>query len=305
MAPAIRQRAAGPGEWRLWSGEGPGAPREIVDEVEQASTQPEPHGDPGIFTSVRYPSMFVYRAANPNGAALLMAPGGSLIRVNIGYGSGDIARRLNAAGVTVFMLKYRLPSGRWSGGANTPLQDAQRALRLIRANARHFALDPARIGVIGFSAGGYVAASLATRPDDRVYQPVDAADRESAAPNLAALLFPVISLDQPFAYAVSRDALLGPNPSPDLAARHSPDRHVSSATPPTFLAHASDDTVVRIENALAMYEALRGARVPAQMHLFENGGHGINIGPLEAPRSWLSLFLRWAAERNFARTPRT
>src|SRR5262249_7821327 len=152
-------------------------------------------------------SMFAYPSTNPNGAALIMCAGGGMVRINIGGGSGDIARRFNDAGVTVFMLKYRLPSGRWTSGADASLQDAQRAARLIRATARHFQIDPQRIGVIGFSAGGYVAASLATRPDAHVYEAVDAADRESAAPNLAALMYPVIALDRPFAHPQSRDGL--------------------------------------------------------------------------------------------------
>src|SRR5262245_43700302 len=130
--PHLIDRGAGPKEWRLWPREAPGAPAHPAPEVEQPAATPSQFGDPGIFTSVRTPSLFVYPSLRPNGAALLMMPGGGFVRVAIGSGSGDIARRLNARGVSVFMLKYRLPSGHWSAGAAANLQDAQRALRLIR-----------------------------------------------------------------------------------------------------------------------------------------------------------------------------
>jgi acetyl esterase/lipase len=300
-APPLRRRPGGPSEWRLWPGAVPGTPAEPVAEIELPPTTPAPHGDPGIFTQVRNPSLFVYPSANPNGAAWVMAPGGGMIRVSIGAGTGDIARWFNDAGATVFVLKYRVPNGNWTSGADASLQDAQRAVRMIRTYAPYFQLDPARIGMIGFSGGGYPTAALATRYDADVYEPIDAVDEESAAPNLIALMYPVIALDQPYTLATARAALIGADASPAIGARYSPDRYVSPATPPTFLAHALDDRSVAVGNTLAMHAALVRAGVPVQMHLFESGGHGINLGPLGAPRTWSGLFRAWAAQRNFLR----
>jgi acetyl esterase/lipase len=284
-------------EWRLWSDEAPGSPADPVAETMIEET-PSRHGDPGIFTSVRWPSLFVYPSRRPNGAALLMAPGGAFARVAIGAGSGDIARRFNMAGVCVFMLKYRLPSGRWSAGVDTSLQDAQRAVRWIRARAAQFDVDRNKVGVIGFSAGGFVAASLATRFAEHVYDHGGSVDDESARPDFAALVSPVIALDRPFAHAGVREALLG-GAAREEGTRASPDLHASAAMPPTFLAHAVDDPVVSVENALAMFAALRAAQAAVEAHLFERGGHSLASTALGSSGNWLALFLDWAAAHGF------
>jgi acetyl esterase/lipase len=196
------------------------------------------------------------------------------------------------------MLKYRLPSGRWNAGADASLQDAQRAIRWIRAHAAQFGVDRNKVGVIGFSAGGFVAASLATRFAAPVYESADSVDEESTRPDLAALVSPVIALDRPFSHAGARAALLGGGATEE-GARHSPDLHVTQAAAPTFLAHAIDDPVVSVENTLAMFAALRAAGAPAPMHLFERGGHSLASTALDSSGSWLALFLDWAAARGF------
>jgi acetyl esterase/lipase len=247
------------------------------------------------------PSLFVYPAPQPTGAAALMFPGGGFAHVAIGAGSGDIARQFNARGVSVFMLKYRLPSGHWAAGPDAVLQDAQRAVRLIRADAERYAINPEQIAALGFSAGGYGAAALVARSGAETYHPIDHADRLSARPDLAGLFYPVIVLDGPAAHQGSRTALLGAAPNAEDAARYSPYRHVTAGAPPTFLAHACDDTTVPVDNSILMFEALHSARVAAQLHAFERGGHGLNLeGPAgEAARGWMGLFLDWAARHGF------
>jgi len=243
--------------------------------------------------------MFVFRSTKPTGAAALMFPGGGY--VHVAMGGRDIPERLNAAGVTVFVLKYRLPSGRWAAGPDAVLQDGQRAMRLIRANAARYTIDPSKIAVLGFSAGGHGAATMVARSSAQTYDPIDDADAQSARPDLAGLMFPVIALDRSFAHAVSRDKLLGPNAPAELAARYSPDLHVTSASPPTFLAHACDDPVVPVENSVAMYTALRAAKVPAELHVFQQGGHGIKAFGT-ANRNWMDLFLPWSNRHGFITT---
>ena len=284
----------------LWPGKPPGArdplPREtIIDRIRTSGVQDR------FVTGVGRPLLTVFRPAQPNGAACLICPGGSYIRVVIDKESFEVGHRLAQAGVTSFVLRYRLPAEGWDHAADVPLQDAQRALRLIRANAAHFAIDPARVCAMGFSAGGHVAASLATRHDAAVYAPVDAADRQSARPDLSALMYPVIDMARPFAHAGSRGALLGKSPTPAEEAAYSPHRHVAPATPPTFLVHAWDDPSVPTENSLNYLAALRAAKVPAEAHLFEEGGHGfgIRLAQGKPAAAWPDLFLRWAARRGW------
>jgi acetyl esterase/lipase len=290
-----------PVEWPLWPGDPPGTP----DDPEQDSMTDTAHGsgDPRTFEKVGRPSMFVYPSGKPSSPAVVMFAGGSYVHIAIGKGGGDIARRLNQAGMSVFMLKYRLPSGRWAAGPDAVLQDGQRAVRLIRANAARLGIDRARVAALGFSAGGHGAATLAVRGGDNAYPAVDEADAWSAQPDLAGLMFPVIALDRSFAHAVSRDRLLGPHAAPEVAARYSPDLHVTAFAPPTFLAHAVDDTVVPFQNSMAMFTALRAAQVAAEIHLFEKGGHGIKPSEAESrgpsPWPWMKPLLAWCAEHNF------
>ena len=294
MPPASSPDPGSPVEWPLWPDGPPGAPAEPDADQTSASAGV----DPGTYERVGRPSMFVYPSGRPSGAAALMFPVGGYQHVAIGNGSGDIARMLNEVGVGVFMLKYRLPSGRWTAGPDAVLQDGQRAMRLIRANAERFSIDRAKVAVLGFSAGGHGAATLATRYQAQAYDAVDDADAQSARPDIAGLMFPVIVLDRSFAHAASRTNLLGANASDELAARYSPDLHVTAGMPPTFLAHAGDDGVVPVENSIAMFKALRAVDVPAELHVFQQGGHGLHVlGPPN--RAWLDVFLPWSNRHGF------
>ncbi len=257
--------------------------------------QPVPAGfPPGFFRNVAKPSLHVFRPARSNGKAVLTAPGGAYSFVVGTHEGAAVAEALAARGYTVFVLIYRLPGEGWSAFWDVPLQDAQRAMRLIRANATRLGFDPERVAALGFSAGGHLIASLATGHAETLYPAVDAADALSARPAAVGLIYPVITLETPFTNPQTRLSLLGPSPSEDLVARRSPQRHVSAATPPAFLVHALDDTAVPPENSLMMLEALRKAGVPAEAHLLEEGGHGFGLGSPNAPDGqWLTLFDLW------------
>jgi acetyl esterase/lipase len=246
--------------------------------------------------SVAAPLLTVFRPDRPNGAAILICPGGGYVRTVIDKEAFESARRFNASGLTAFVLRYRLPGEGWSNRSDVPLQDAQRAMRLIRANAARFPIDPARLGVLGFSAGGHVAASLATRFADAVYAPLDAADAFPARPAFAGLMYPVITMAAA-AHGGSRDKLLGENPSPETIAKYSCERHVSAATPPSFVCYAlDDDAVPPLGNGLAMYQALAAAKVKTELHAFQEGGHGfgIRLATGKPCAAWPDLFLAWA-----------
>ena len=297
-APALAQArpAADPTEIvRLWPGRPPGAPaalprEEIVDRMRTSGFQDR------FVIGIGQPLMTVFRPARPNGAAVLIVPGGGYIRVVIDKEGFEVARRLAAVGVTAFVLRHRLPKEGWARPADVALQDAQRAMRLIRARAATWGVDPQRVAAMGFSAGGHVAASLATRHQAQVYAPFDAADRIDARPDLSALMYPVIDMALPFAHVGSREALLGPNPTPEAEAACSPQRHVDASTPPTFMVHAANDTSVPLENSLGYLAALRAAKVAAELHIFEEGGHGFGIylARGKPAHAWPELFLAWA-----------
>jgi acetyl esterase/lipase len=300
-APALAQPAADPIEIvKLWPGRPPGAlaalpPEQIVDRVKTSGFQDR------FVTGVGEPLMTVFRPAKPNGAACLIAPGGGYIRVVIDKEGFEIARRLAEAGVTSFVLRYRLPAEGWANPAEVPLQDAQRAIRLIRSNAARWAIDPRRIAVLGCSAGGHVAASLATSHARPAYAAIDDADRLSARPDLSALMYPVIDMSRPHAHAGSRNALLGASPTPAAEAAWSLQRQVTADTPPTFLVHAADDTSVPLENSLDYLAALRAAKVPAEAHIFEEGGHGFGIylARGKPAHAWPEMFLAWAGRHGW------
>jgi acetyl esterase/lipase len=281
----------------LWPHTPPGGPNvHLVLNIVERSPAPDIFRDRAT-TGIQQPILTVFRPAKPDGSALLLAPGGSYARVVIDKEGFETARRLNAAGITAFVLRYRLPAEGWADAPDVPLQDAQRAMRLIRARAADFAIDPARVGVLGFSAGGHVAASLITRFDAQVYAPIDAADQQDARPDFAGLMYPVVSMIPPVAHAASRENLLGAHPADAQQAAYSCERLVTAKTPPTFLALAADDKDVDPRNSLSMLDALRAAGVRREFHMFEEGGHGFGLRLAQGKPAaiWPDLFLRWGA----------
>jgi acetyl esterase/lipase len=233
----------------------------------------------------------VHRAAQPNGAALVICPGGGYGgRVSGPEGHG-IAAWLNAHGIAGVVLDYRLPKGR----PEVPLLDAQRAIRLTRSHAKEWGIDPVRIGIIGFSAGGHLAASAATLSTPGSAGDADAVQRVSSRPDFAILVYPVISMQEGLTHGGSRANLLGGQPSVELALRFSTERQVGAATPPTYLAHALDDKVVVIENSRAFAAAMKAAKRPVELLELPSGGHGLNGYQGPSWDAWQAGSLAWLA----------
>ncbi|WP_213979872.1 alpha/beta hydrolase [Sphingomonas sp. dw_22] len=278
----------------LWPGNPPGSDGVTAIEQETLRTPASPKDDTA-FVHVRRPTITMLRPARPNGGALLLIPGGGYSRVAIGHEGYQIARRFAAAGYHCYILVYRLPADGWAAGPDAPLQDAQRALRLVRSRAAMDGFDPAEIGTIGFSAGGHLAARLATQTDRQAYTAIDAIDALPLATMVAGLLYPVVLLDGPFVHRGSRTQMLGESPTPERERAFSADSHIAPGTPPAFLAHALNDASVPVENSLAMLTALRAAKIPSELHLFETGGHGFGLAlPDGTPSPWPELFIGWA-----------
>lgn len=281
-------------EINLWPEAAPGW--EIVSVKEEIIHRDNEFGltDRALHNVTR-PRLFVFRSADPDGSAVLITPGGGYKWVVIDKEGFEGARLFTRKGATVYVLMYRLPHQGWAAGPDTPLQDAQRAMRIIRARANEDAVDPERVMVMGFSAGGHVAGSLTARFDADVYAVVDKADRLSARPDASVLVYPVATLRKPFAHGGSSENMIGVNPSEALLDQYSLESSVRSDMPPVFLLHATDDLSVPVENSLNLYGALKEKSVPSAMHIFENGGHGFGLrGIDDTPlRLWPDLVRRW------------
>jgi len=282
--------------FKLWPGSPPGAPT------------PLPRNDFTINGSfkelwlrgVSEPMVGVYRPAKPDGRAVLSIPGGGYGFVSIENEGVDVAKALTPHGITVFVLAYRLPGEGWANRVDVPLQDAQRAMRLIRANAGKYGIDPAKLGLVGFSAGGHLGGSLAVGHADPVYKPVDAADSGSAKPAYAGLVYPAVSFHSAGFEARKSNGLWGESTDAATVKRYTPLDRVSAETPPIFLVHAVDDGTVPVQQSLAMIEACRKFNVPVEAHIFEKGGHGFGALhlPADSPgRLWTDVFARWTAKR--------
>lgn len=251
---------------------------------------------------VSQPYLVVYRPARPNGDALLVIPGGGYQRVVLDKeGSALVPAFVDQGRTTLFVLRYRLP-GEGRADREAALADAQRALRLIRHRASEWSLDPQRIGVMGFSAGGHLAARLGTGFDQVAYPVTDAIDAESARPDFQLLIYPVIDMIGSDTHTGSRDRLLGANPPPELLQRYAMQTQVRRNTPPTFLLHAADDDAVPVGNSLLFYQALQKAGISSEMHLFPHGGHGFGTRGTTGltTAAWPRLALDWIASQRAA-----
>ena len=284
---------------RLWPGTAPGGERVVVTpRVVERSTDAAFHDRFAQYTTD--PILSVLRPARPNGASLLLIPGGGYRWAVVDKEGLDCARAFAEAGVTCFVLRYRLPGDGWAAGPDAPLQDAQRALRLIRAQAAAYGLDPSRVGVLGASAGGHLAGLLTARTDP-TYAAVDDADAVSFRPDLSILMYPVATMADPFVHAGSRRELLGGTPTAEAIDRYSLERMDWAGAAPTFLLHAVDDASVPVENSLQLLSALRAADVPAEAHLFQEGGHGFGVRLIEGKPAtvWPRLALAWASRHGW------
>ena len=243
----------------------------------------------GRFTNIHNPTLTMYapEAAKSSGVAVIWSPGGGYVRV--GNGKTD-ARWLNSLGITVFVLKYRLDNY----GHPAPLQDVLRAVRIVRSRAAEFGIRPDRIGVMGGSAGGHLSACAATMWDSPEGKTGDALDAISARPNFAALIYPVITMEDAFVHKGSRKALFGNNPAPEQIELLSVEKHVRSNSPPFFIVATMADKSVPVENSLKFYQALRNAGVPAEMHTYAAGAHGESRDPQFGPTAkWPERCEEW------------
>ncbi len=241
------------------------------------------------------PGVYIYPAKNPNGAAVVVCPGGGYVNLAMNHEGVQIADWLNSHGITALVLKYRLgPKYRHP----VELGDAQRAIRYARANAESLKIDAKRVGILGFSAGGHLASTAGTHFDLGMKAAKDPIDTQSCRPDFMVLLYPVITFSGPFAHNGSRNNLLGKDADAKLVEYLSNDKQVTKETPPTFLAHTTEDTGVPPENSLLFYMALNKHRVPAELHVFEKGRHGLGMGPPELPFSaWPDRCIAWMKGR--------
>jgi acetyl esterase/lipase len=290
LTPALSPAAAknAPEEIRLWPGTPPG---------NGSVTGPEKIGGEGAgfgaVSNIAVPRMRVYRPAVPNGAAVLVAGGGGYFRIQLWKESTPAAEWLQAQGFTVFELIYRLPNDGWDAGA--PFMDAQRAMKIIRTRAGEFGVDPAKIGIMGFSAGGHLAGFTALQPARPFYAGADAFEQVSARPDFAVLLFPVVTLRKPYDTTRTRREIVGDKASAKAEAEWSLDTHVSKDAPPTIIFAAADDPTTPPGHGILLFEKLVAAGASAELHLFRDGGHGWGLGkPGQVISQWPALFSTWA-----------
>ena len=236
-------------------------------------------------------SIFIPKNAKPNQTAVIICPGGGYMHLAFDKEGTKVAEWFNSLGIAAFVLKYRLPNDLIMKNKNVgPLQDAQEAVRYVRQNAAKLNIDPNKIGILGFSAGGHLASTLSTHYDDKVYE---SAFKVSARPDFSLLIYPVVSMENKITHKGSQTNLLGNNPSQDLIDFYSNEKKVTSKTPPAFLIHASDDTVVIPENSINYYLALKNNGVTAELHLYEKGGHGFGLGVNDTSKFWTRDCVEW------------
>jgi len=243
------------------------------------------------------PTLTVYfpRTVTANTPAAIVCPGGAYVNLAANHEGRQVASYLNSLGMAAFVLRYRL-----GPRYHHPIElgDAQRAIRTVRSHAAEWRLDPDRIGIVGFSAGGHLAMTASTHFDAGNPQAADVVDRAGSRPDYVVLGYPVISMTEAWTHRGSRTNLLGENPDPALAKSLSGEQAVTKDTPPTFLFHTNEDTAVPAENSVHYYLALRKAGVPAEMHIFEKGPHGVGLAnDNPALSAWSTLLANWLRGR--------
>ena len=301
LLPALAPAAVAPAVLPLWPEGVPAATR--PDAPAARGDLGAERGDAsGSIANVSQPTLTVVPPAvdRPNGTAVVICPGGGYTNLSMNREGQQYAAWLSTLGITSFILKNRLQE--W--GHPAPLQDVLRALRLVRSRAAEFGVDPRRIGVMGSSAGGHLAASASTLFDHADGRTGAALDAVNARPDFAVLVYPVITMTDPAAHAGSRRALLGNAPGPALLAQMSVEQQVTAATPPTLLLHTQGDKTVPVDNSILYYQALTRAGVPAELYVFEQGGHGIGMRDgLGNASAWPRRAEDWLRQRGLLGAP--
>lgn len=238
--------------------------------------------DGGRVANVVNPSITVYKASKPNGMTIIMCPGGGYARLAMDHEGHDMAPWLNAQGITYVVLKYRMPNGHYE----VPLSDAEQAIRLVRQHAAEWGVRPDRVGIMGASAGGHLAASLAT-----LY------GSNETRPDFQVLFYPVISMQPGITHGGSRQNLLGENPSQELEDKYTLEKQVNERTPQAFIMLSADDKTVPAANSIHYFEALLQHQVPATLHVYPTGGHGWGFRDAFAyKRQWTGELEKWLRE---------
>jgi acetyl esterase/lipase len=248
------------------------------------------------------PNLIVYLPSKQTatGCGIVICPGGGYGNLAMDHEGHQVATWLNSIGVAGFILKYRHHGTGY--GHPAPLQDAQRALRIVRSRAKELGVDPKRIGIMGFSAGGHLASTVGTHFKDAAKPKGDAIDEASCRPDFMILGYPVITFTKPYTHRGSLRNLLGPQPDKALVESLSNETQVTADTPPTFLVHADDDKGVPPENSICFYQALRRAKVPAEMHIYLKGRHGFGMRVKNAPvASWTTRCADWLGVQGLLR----
>jgi len=241
-------------------------------------------------------SVFLPDENNSNGTTIVICPGGGYSHLAMEKEGFKVAQWLNTLGITAFVLKYRLPSDEIMENKSIgPLQDAQEAIRLVRKNALKWDINPEKIGIMGFSAGGHLASTVSTHYDNEVYPHEDI----SAKPNFSILIYPVISMDDKTTHKGSKTNLLGDSPSQEFIEKFSNEKQIDTLSPPTFIIHATDDKAVLAENSINYYLALKTNNVPAELHLYEKGGHGFGLGVNFTSLYWTVQCEQWLKANHF------
>jgi len=223
-------------------------------------------------------AIFLPSKKNATGEAVVICPGGGYGILAYDWEGSDIARWLNSRGISAFVLKYRLPGSKSNIVAHkSPLMDAQRAMRMVRANAEKWNIDPAKIGVMGFSAGGHLASTLSTHYDDGDSSSPDPVEQESCRPDFSVLVYPVISFTEEFQHSGSRINLVGEDADEELVKYYSNELQVTKDTRPAILIHSDDDKGVPVENSIVYYKALRANKISSELHIYPYGGHGYSL----------------------------
>lgn len=252
----------------------------------------------GALSNISSPFLKVFRPANPNGAAVLVAAGGGYNAISMGGEAEPAAHWLTARGYTVFALAYRLPGEAWNCGSICSFQDAQRAMRVIRSRARQFRIDPAKIGALGFSAGGHLMGLASAWSSHRSYEPVDAIDEFSARPDWAALIYPVVTLFPPYDKTGTRRHMAPERATDAELAFWSVDTHVAADCPPILLVHADDDPVALVQHSEMMKVACEKAGVSVDFLRLPAGGHGFGMSKPGSPSfGWTAKLDDWLNKR--------
>jgi len=252
------------------------------------------------YEKVTSPAIFPYLPAKESatGTAVLICPGGGYAALAFNHEGHAIAKWLNDNGIAGIVLKYRLPSDLIMKDKSVgPLQDAQEAIRTIRRNAKNWNIDPNKVGVIGFSAGGHLASTLSTHYAEKVYE---LKDTTGARPDFSILIYPVITMDSSFTHAGSRRNLIGIKPTEENIKKFSNELQINEKTPPAFLVHSADDETVPVKNSMVYYEALLKSGIPSELHIFQKGGHGYGMaGGKDTQSSWPDLCIKWLKASGF------